>query len=975
MISAPRLLDYYVRGILQMSGASAASLFIPAGRTAASAPLLIHAGEGPPLPELSSLEEAAKFEESGLDVDSARPDGPRLAESRDPDGLILALPPIAALAGGSGQDDLRPAARRRLDVGPAAEEPPAGWLGLRLPPGPGTPFERLRAAVVPTGSTHPSHALWWNWIMFLGGALAEHAAEVSAVLLDPVSGLPGRSAFLVLLDQEVDEARARQQPLGLVSVNPDGFALVNEQFGREAADEVIREFVGRIRSVLRASDLVTRFGGVVFMVIVPGANLAEAAVVAEKIRAVVRETTFLRETLRLVASAGVTAFEPGRIEISATADLVRRADQALNAAKRAGGDKVAMWEPGSETAHAESFDRLSGIFTGRTAIDYRNMGLLWDAMNIMARFEDVESLAPQIVERIDRAFSPRSTALFVRDDRGEPRLAYGLVHRDEHGNLLEVVESLELPPDESALIRDALESRRPSETRIRARDPSGSDALLHVIASPLLSRDRSLGALVIKAEYPFDVGDVTFLAGLGRQVGAALERIRLGADVKRSEEERRRRLEAELDRYRQASDRLQFEYRSSVMHDLVARAQQVAATDATVLITGESGTGKELLARTLHEMSPRRQKPLVVVDCSAIATTLADSELFGHEAGAYTGASQRRVGRLAEADGGTVLLDEIGELPLDVQAKLLRFVQEKQLTSVGGNRARKVDVRILAATNRDLEREAAAGRFRGDLFHRLNVVNLVVPPLRARPDDVLFLAEHFLSRFSVLYEKGPRRLSPSATIALLRHPWPGNVRELQHRIMQAVIFCLREELGPADFGLPSESAGSAVPSTVASLPSAPAHDLRAGPPATDPWEALRTELSTLVRKATIGNEIPALPLGRWLAVDLVLEAEAAVQGVAYKGAALLGLPDATYRHRLQKAKNELDLGMPPRPGWWDGVRSVLRQIASVPNAPAEDRLERAEKILLAGIRAQVPSDASLGSRLLGVTAQTYRRRI
>src|ERR1019366_6378755 len=152
MISAPRLLDYYVRGILQMSGASAASLFIPAGRTAASAPLLIHAGEGPPLPELSSLEEAAKFEESGLDVDSARPDGPRLAESRDPDGLILALPPIAALAGGSGQDNLRPAERPRLHVEPPAEAPPAGWLGLRLPPGPGTRFARLRAPVVPTRS-------------------------------------------------------------------------------------------------------------------------------------------------------------------------------------------------------------------------------------------------------------------------------------------------------------------------------------------------------------------------------------------------------------------------------------------------------------------------------------------------------------------------------------------------------------------------------------------------------------------------------------------------------------------------------------------------------------------------------------------------------------------------------------------------------------------------------------------------------
>ncbi len=974
MISAPRLLEYYVRGILQMSGARAASIFIPAGRTASSAPLLIHAGEEQPLGEFSSLDEAAKLEEDSLDMGPASPDGPRFAGSRDPDGLILALPPIAVLAAGSSEDDLRPAGRRRLDVAPAAEGPRAGWLGLRLPPGPQPPFERLRAAIAPAGSTEPSATLWWNWIMFLGGGLAEHAAEVSAILRDPVSGLPGRSAFHVLLDQEVDSARGRQQPLGLVSVNPDGFAVINERFGRDAADDAIREFVGRIRSVLRASDVVTRFGGVTFTIIVPGANLAEAAAVAEKIRTAVRETPFLGGSLRLVASAGVTAYEPGRIEISSAADLVRRSDQALNTAKRAGGDRVAVWEPGSETARAESFDRLSGIFTGRMSIDYRNMGLLWDAMNIMARFEDVEALAPQIVERIDRAFSPRSTALFVRDERGEPRLAYGLVRRDEHGNLLEVVESLELPPEEGALIRNAQESGRPAQSRIPAADRPGDPAVLHVIATPLLSHDRFLGALLLRAERPFELADVTFLAGLGRQVGAALERIKLAADAKHTEEERRRRLEAELDRYRQASDRLQFQYRSGVMHELLARAQQVAATDATVLVSGESGTGKELLARTLHDLSPRRNRPLVLVDCSAIAATLADSELFGHEAGAYTGASQRRVGRLAEADGGTVLLDEIGELPLDVQGKLLRFVQEKQLTAVGGNRPRKVDVRILAATNRDLEREAAAGRFRGDLFHRLNVVSLVVPPLRERPDDILFLSENFLARFCTLYRKEPRRLSPSATVALLRYPWPGNVRELQHRIMQAVIFCPREELGPADLGLPGEVAGGAISSAAAPSPSAPERDVHPDPPAIDPWAGLRTELSALVRKAAEGKEIPALPLGRWLATDLVLEADAAAHGVAYKGAALLGIPDATYRHRLQKAKNEADLGMPPRPDWWSDVRALLRRIASLPNASAENRLERAETILLGEIHSRVSEDAVLGSKLLGVTAQTFRRR-
>lgn len=973
MISALGLLESFVRGIVQISGAGVASIFIPAGRTAASPPLLMHAGEEPPLGEMSSLEEAAKLGDGGCGVGSASAEGPYLARSRDPDGLILALPPVSPLAAGSGEDDLRPAGRRRLDVDSTAAWPPAGWLGLRLPPGPLTPFERFQAAI-PAGSTEPSSTIWSHWIMFLGGGLAEHVVEVLAMLRDPVSGLPGRQAFNVLLDQEVTSARARRQPLGLISVNPDGFAMVNERFGREAGDEAIREFVGPVRSVLRASDHLTRYGGATFPVILPGANLVEAAAIAEKIRAAVRETMFLGGRLRLVASAGVTAFEPGRIEISAASDLVRRSDQALSIAKLAGGDRAAVWEPGSETAQAESFDPLSGIFTGRMTIDYRNMSLLWDVMNIIARFEDVDTLATKIVEQIDRVFWPSSTELFVRNDRGELRLAYGLMRRDEHQNDPEVVESREPSPEENALIRNVIESRRPSKTRLPARDRSGNDTLLHLIALPLSSHDQSLGALLLKRERPFDMADVTFFEGLGRQVGAALERTRLAAGAKRSEEERRRRLEAELERYRQATDKLRFEYRSSVMHDLLARSQQVAATDATVLLSGESGTGKELLARTLHEMSPRRQKPLVVVDCSAIAATLADSELFGHEAGAYTGAAQRRVGRLAEADCGTVLLDEIGELPLEIQGKLLRFVEEKQLTAVGGNRQRKVDVRILAATNRNLETEAAAGRFRDDLFHRLNVVHLIVPPLRERPDDIAFLAEHFLARFCTLHQREPRRISASAALSLLRHPWPGNVRELQHRILQAVIFCPHEELRPNDLGLPTAGADKGIPSAIASSPSLPTREPPGGPPAIDPWAVLQTELSALVRSAAARKDTPTMPLGRWLATDLVLEVEAAVHGVTYKGAALLGLPESTYRHRLQRAKNERDLGMSPHPGWWDGVRAVLRQIASLPNTAAEDRLERAEKILLEEIRSHASSDASLGSKLLGVTAQTFRRR-
>src|SRR5919106_1746904 len=234
------------------------------------------------------------------------------------------------------------------------------------------------------------------------------------------------------------------------------------------------------------------------------------------------------------------------------------------------------------------------------------------------------------------------------------------------------------------------------------------------------------------------------------------------------------------------------------MESLLATARKVARTDTTVLVTGESGTGKELLAHTLHELSDRHERPVVVVDCGAISPTLIESELFGHEKGAFTGAHSRKLGRLAQADGATVFLDEIGELPLDMQSKLLRFVQEKQLTPVGSVVARTVDVRIIAATNVDLRARVAEGRFREDLFHRLNVIRLHVPPLRERPDDILHLATIFLQQFAALYRRPAHHYTERAEAALAAYPWPGNVRELQNLVMTSVLFCDGPEVDVRD---------------------------------------------------------------------------------------------------------------------------------------------------------------------------------
>lgn len=236
--------------------------------------------------------------------------------------------------------------------------------------------------------------------------------------------------------------------------------------------------------------------------------------------------------------------------------------------------------------------------------------------------------------------------------------------------------------------------------------------------------------------------------------------------------------------------------RDPAMLAALRRAEQVAGSDASVLITGESGTGKEVMARHIHRRSRRASGPFVALNCAAIPETLLESELFGHEKGAFSGAVARRVGRFEAAEGGTLLLDEISEMDVRLQAKLLRALQEREIDRLGGAAAVKVNVRILATTNRDLPAEVAAGRFREDLWFRLNVIGLRVPPLRERPADVALLAVHFARHFAMVNGISERGLSGAALARLQAHGWRGNVRELENTIHRAVLLAEGVEIGP-----------------------------------------------------------------------------------------------------------------------------------------------------------------------------------
>jgi len=309
--------------------------------------------------------------------------------------------------------------------------------------------------------------------------------------------------------------------------------------------------------------------------------------------------------------------------------------------------------------------------------------------------------------------------------------------------------------------------------------------------------------------------------------------------------------------------------RSAALAKLLGDVELVSATETSVLIQGETGTGKELIARAIHARSPRAARPLVKVNCAAIPAGLVESELFGHERGAFTGATETRVGRFELAKGGAIFLDEIGELPLDVQSKLLRVLQEREFERVGSSRTLQADVRVIAATNRDLKTMMAEGRFRSDLFYRLNVFPVALPPLRERAEDVPLLASFFIARYAPQIGRAATRLSASATDRLLRYAWPGNVRELENVIERALILAPREA---SELDVPA----TLLPTAAPAAPLAPVAPARPTAPAASLEEVERQHIATTLRAA--GGRIEG----------------------AHGAAKRLGLSPSTLRSRMQK---------------------------------------------------------------------------
>ena len=359
---------------------------------------------------------------------------------------------------------------------------------------------------------------------------------------------------------------------------------------------------------------------------------------------------------------------------------------------------------------------------------------------------------------------------------------------------------------EPVLVHDALAELHSDRPGDRALCDAGARA--HVVV-PLRVCERVEGLLLFGKRRPrwYDSADVEIATAIAAYLVVALQYQRLADEhsVRARLEERARQLEQRLVTLRQELDD-EYGFDRILGEDTrfraaLAQAAKVAATETTVLLTGESGTGKELVARAIHRGSPRADGPYVAINCAALPDTLVDSELFGHERGAFTGADKQKPGRFELAAGGTLFLDEVGELPPAVQAKLLRVLQEHEFQRVGGTAVIRADVRLIAATNQDLERAVAQGTFREDLFYRLNVFRVHLPPLRERGDDVTLLARHFIREIGARLGRGEPGVRADAETLLRSYAWPGNIRELENAVERALILADGGPLTPGQFGL------------------------------------------------------------------------------------------------------------------------------------------------------------------------------
>jgi Nif-specific regulatory protein len=419
----------------------------------------------------------------------------------------------------------------------------------------------------------------------------------------------------------------------------------------------------------------------------------------------------------------------------------------------------------------------------------RDLGALLKISNAVMSEQDIEEFQRKLLEQIFEIVPAERGAVLLRfeDQSKEFSSSVGWDKVDNQPVRASRTIVEQTMNEKTAILLNRV-ADSPEHGRIKSLATPGVES---VLCLPLIRLDRAIGAIYLDTRDPktrFDEEQLELLTAIAGISASALENLH------------------QMDELASENLRLRDDY--NLEHNMVGESprlqkiyqfiSKVAPTDATVLVNGESGTGKELVARAIHQNSPRARKLLVKIDCTTLTENLLESELFGHEKGAFTGAIAQKKGKLEVANGGTVFLDEIGELPALLQSKLLRVLQDREFERVGGTRPIPVDIRLIAATNRDLAEEVKAGKFREDLYHRLNVVAVTLPPLRDRPEDIPLLANYFASKYSGKAKRRILGLSPEAVETLTSYDWPGNVRELENTIERAVVMGSTDTILPDD---------------------------------------------------------------------------------------------------------------------------------------------------------------------------------
>lgn len=731
----------------------------------------------------------------------------------------------------------------------------------------------------------------------------------STKLADGIVGPMDEGAVLIIRDLGDIEDPVRFEPderyasLGVEHLSPSESAFCQLLISPDnVAASQLEDVVVAVRQMLdpslRSTDLASIFSNSVVSISLPYTEIEEGKKIAESL---LEQLTHFEISARPVSFSAGLAFSVGSDQ--EPIELFRRAGSALDTARRAGGNRLWIHEgdPSIDAIDIQG-DR-----------DFRHVLLLWNVMNSIASAGDLHAMCADFSRHLFHVFRAERAALLGVIE-GRLSLEAGYTSATEQTDHI------------SDFYFDEAEFEA---IRLSARDKVRQQSLDKTIVINLLDHWVLFISGVV-----FSDEDHRFLETLCAYFTASIARFEVEPE----------------EQVREATSERTLVYESIEMKQVLEAAELAAPTDATVLLTGESGTGKELVARHIHQRSHRSDEPLVVVDCGAVAPSLIESELFGHVKGAFTGATSNFSGRLKEAGGGTVLLDEVGELPLDTQVKLLRFVQERQLAAVGSNKYETVDARVIAATNKDLKEMVAAGTFREDLYYRLNVFSVSVPPLRDRRTDILTLAHHYREIFARRYSKNITGFTKEAEQALVHYRWPGNIRELSNVVNRAVILSKDSLIWPIHLGV--FGSGDTANESVATITRA------------------RDVLANVVSLGTHGHR--PLPVGRYLEEDLILMGIAHHEGVLNRAAISMGVPESTLRRRIQKIEKIYGSTDPDRPEAWPIHTAFYDEVTRLAAAEGKFPLDLLQQLLFREIESR-DLNKSVGAQLMGISLPTFRR--